>query len=202
LYDRQQKSRHLGGSRGVRGTWRDVLKLRIGAKHVDLDEALFFQDAREVRTKASKTIASYFFEVSDSAKQIVTDWVGRLRAELLWGEDAPLFPASRLTHDAERRFVADGLAREPWSNATPIRKIFREAFERAGIPCCLPHSVRKTLARVGEQRCATPEDFKAWSQNLGHESMMTTITSYGQVPLGRQAELIRRLGNATQPVRR
>lgn len=39
--------------------------------------------------------------------------------------------------------------------------------------------------------CQTPEQFKAWSQNLGHESPLTTFTSYGKVSLHRQGELIR-----------
>ena len=39
-----------------------------------------------------------------------------------------------------------------------------------------------------------PEEFKAWSQNLGHEQVLTTFSSYGQVAQDRQAELIRGLG--------
>jgi integrase/recombinase XerD len=57
-----------------------------------------------------------------------------------------------------------------------------------------PHSFRKTLAQLGERTCRTPEEFKAWSQNLGHEQVLTTFSSYGQVAADRQAELIRRLG--------
>ncbi len=32
---------------------------------------------------------------------------------------------------------------------------------------------------------------KAWTQNLGHNDMLTTLTSYGSVPLHKQGELIR-----------
>ncbi len=35
---------------------------------------------------------------------------------------------------------------------------------------------------------------KAWSQNLGHADVLTTFTSYGQVPTHRQGEIIRGLG--------
>jgi hypothetical protein len=51
----------------------------------------------------------------------------------------------------------------------------------------------KTLAQLGERLCRTPEEFKAWSQNLGHEQVLTTFSSYGEVAADRQAELIRRL---------
>jgi hypothetical protein len=37
----------------------------------------------------------------------------------------------------------------------------------------------------------TPEEMKAWSQNLGHEDVLTTFTSYGTVHVLRQGELIR-----------
>ena len=72
--------------------------------------------------------------------------------------------------------------------------MFKEAFERAGLPYANPHSFRKTLVQLGERLCHTPEEFKAWSQNLGHEQVLTTFSSYGQVAVDRQAELIRRLG--------
>ena len=71
--------------------------------------------------------------------------------------------------------------------------IFRESFTSAGLPYSNPHSLRKTLAQLGERLCRTPEEFKAWSQNLGHEQVLTTFSSYGEVAADRQAELIRRL---------
>jgi hypothetical protein len=52
--------------------------------------------------------------------------------------------------------------------------------------------------RYCEKKCTTPEEFKAWSQNLGHESPLTTFISYGYVPLHKQGELIRNAGKANQ----
>ena len=79
-----------------------------------------------------------------------------------------------------------------------IRKVFCEAFERAGLPYFHPHSIRKTLARLGEEVCNSPEEFKAWSQNLGHEQVLTTFLSYGSVATDRQGAIIRGLGGARQ----
>ena len=75
-----------------------------------------------------------------------------------------------------------GLDRAPWKTATPVRDIFREAFERVGLPYYSPHSLRKTLGALGERMCQNAEQLKAWSQNLGHDSVMTTLTSYGATP--------------------
>jgi len=38
-----------------------------------------------------------------------------------------------------------------------------------------------------------PEEWKAWSQNFGHESEATTFVGYGHVPTHRQAEITRAL---------
>jgi hypothetical protein len=38
--------------------------------------------------------------------------------------------------------------------------------------------------------CRTSEQIKAWSQNLGHENVATTLTSYGAIDPHRQGEVI------------
>jgi integrase/recombinase XerD len=96
------------------------------------------------------------------------------------------------------QFEAVGLRREHWSTASPIRGIFRQAFKVAGLPYYNPHSFRTTLAQLGETRCQTPEQFKAWSQNLGHEGVLTTFYSYGSVAPRRQGEIIKDLSAPTK----
>lgn len=89
------------------------------------------------------------------------------------------------------------MERTHWSSAARIRAIFRTAFESAGLQYFNPHSFRHTLVRLGQAVCQTPEDFKAWSQNLGHEKVLTTFLSYGQVESPRQGEIIRGLAKPT-----
>ncbi len=174
---------------------RDGAIASMKLKHVDLVEGRVIQDAREVRTKFSKTSTTYFFPVGNEVRRIVEEWVEFLRTERLWGNHDPIFPATEVSQGNNQQFRASGLARRHWSTASPIREIFRKAFERAGLPYFHPHSFRKTLAQLGERICHTPEEFKAWSQNLGHEHVMTTFTSYGEVSGHRQAELIRSLSD-------
>jgi hypothetical protein len=69
-----------------------------------------------------------------------------------------------------------GLERDHWSSASPIRGIFRDAFVSAGLPYFNPHSFRKTLVQLGEDVCQSPEQFKAWSQNLGHEKVFNNLS--------------------------
>ena len=172
---------------------RDSAIASMKLKHVDLAADCVYQDAREVNTKFSKTFYTFFFPVGDEIRAIVAEWVTYLREEKLWGNDDPLFPATRVEYGASRQFEVTGLYKKTWSNATPIRTIFREAFGLAGVPYFNPHSFRNTLVRLGETVCKSPEDFKAWSQNLGHEQVLTTFLSYGEVGACRQGEIIRSL---------
>ncbi len=164
-------------------------------KHVDLAAGCVEQDAREVQTKFSKTFTTFFFHVGDEIRCIVTEWVAFLQAEMLWSNDDPLFPATRIALGPTRQFEAVGLERTHWRSAARIRAIFRPAFASAGLPYFNPHSFRNTLVRLGQSVCQTPEEFKAWSQNLGHDKVLTTFLSYGEVAGSRQGEIIRGLAS-------
>ena len=172
---------------------RDGAMASLKVKHVDLVAGRLDQDAREVRTKFAKTFPTWFFPVDGEALKIVADWVNYLRKDLFFGDNDPLFPATRVTIHEGGGFIASGLDRKNWSSAGPIRTIFKEAFEAAGLPYFNPHAFRNTLVQLGERKCKTPEEFKAWSQNLGHEHVLTTFTSYGAVSSQRQAQLIREI---------
>jgi integrase len=177
---------------------RDRAIASLKLKHIDLVDGCVPQDAREVETKFSKTFVTYFFPVGDRPLAIFSEWVSYLRDEKLWGNDDPLFPAILIGHGATRQFEVVGLKKEHWSSARPIRTIFREAFTRAGLPYFNPHSFRNTLVQLGQQVCKTPEQFKAWSQNLGHEKVLTTFLSYGEVACQRQGEIMRGLATPQQ----
>jgi integrase/recombinase XerD len=151
---------------------------------------LITQNPKEVKTKFSKQIFTYLLPLDDGLKTIVLDWVNLLRNELLWGNDDPLFPKTAMTLDSDNCFIANGLLREFWTSATPVRDIFKVAFQGAGLPYYSPHTFRHMLVQVAYQRELTHAQLKAWSQNLGHEGLLTTLTSYGTLPLEEQGRLI------------
>lgn len=168
---------------------RALVSIRL--KHVDVSAELVHQDAREVRTKRSKTFPTWFFPIGDWIEKIVVDWIAFLRTEKGFGEEDPVFPKTLTVASAERGFHVEGLARTPWANGGPVRAIFRQAFERAGLPYFHPHLFRKTLMQVAYDRKLDLEALKAWSQNLGHEDIVTTFSSYGTLSPERQRELVR-----------
>lgn len=172
---------------------RDSAIASFKLKHVDLNADTVYQDAREVKTKFSKTFTTCFFPVGDEVREILAEWVLYLKAECLFSNDDPLFPKTKMGKNSDNNFEATGLTREHWSGAAAIRAIFKRAFEAAGLPSFNPHSLRNTLTTLGETLCRTPEEFKAWSQNLGHEGVLTTFYSYGDVQEGRQADIFKQL---------
>ena len=170
---------------------RDSAIASLRLKHVDIHQRLVFQDPNEVKTKFSKRIETFFFPIGEDLEDIVISWAAYLREEKLFGNDDPLFPRTKKIMGPDLKLFSEGLEPSTWSSAGPIREIFKIAFEHAGISYFNPHSFRDTLVILGEQICKTPEQFKAWSQNLGHESPLTTFISYGKVPLHRQGQLVR-----------
>lgn len=171
---------------GIRVSALITLKL----KHVRDDRLGINQDAREVRTKFAKSQQTFFFDVGDDIRETFLSYVDHLRNVRLWADEDPLFPATRLSVGSAHKFERTGLQRAHWKTADPVREIFRKSFAAAGIPHYSPHSIRRTLTRLAERTCTSPEELKAWSQNLGHDEVLTTLISYGFVPPHRQAELI------------
>ena len=173
---------------------RDSAIASLKLKHIDLKAGTIYQDAREVKTKSSKSFITGFFPVGDDVHNVVIQWVEYLRNDLLMGNDAPLFPKTKISQGCDNSFQVAGLTCEHWSSAAAIRKIFKDAFSLAAFSNFNPHSFRKTLVGLGERVCRTPEEFKAWSQNMGHEGVLTTLYSYGEVQPMRQVEIIQKLG--------
>jgi len=195
--DIERRDRALVAFAALTGA-RDGALASFRLKHVNLGDASVLQDAQEVRTKFSKSFRTWFFPVGGDALEIVREWISHLREQLLWGDDDALFPSTRIGIGPTRLFEPVGLERHCWSSAGPIRRIFRSAFERAGLPYFHPHSFRDTLAQLGERICTT-EQYKAWSLNMGHEKPMTTLRNYGKMTINRQGEIMRGFSLPAEP---
>lgn len=176
---------------------RDNAIASMTLRDVDVAARRVNQDARHVRTKFSKTFPTFFFPVGKDIVEILGEWVRFLREEKHWGPDDPLFPATRVARGPTSRFGANGLERRQWRSAAPIREIFRKAFTTADLPYFNPHSIRKTLVRLLMDIHPFIELLKAWSQNLGHEDVLTTLRNYGEVSVTRQDEIMRSLAELT-----
>jgi len=165
-----------------------ISSLRL--KHINMIDGCVYQDAREVRTKNGKSITTFFLPVDPAYRECFEDWIALLKTEKLFGPDDPLFPPLK-TGVIDGALTVVGFERGIYKNPNAIRTAIKEAFNRADLPAFTPHSFRKTLVKWGETVYITREAFKAFSQNIGHSSVVTTISAYCPVSIERQAELIK-----------
>ena len=83
---------------------RDGAIASLKLKHIDLKAGTVYQDAREVKTKFSKSFTTSFFPVGDEVRDIVAQWVKYLKNDLLMGNDAPLFPKTKMSQSSDNSF--------------------------------------------------------------------------------------------------
>lgn len=186
----ERRDRALVAFTAITGARVDALRtFRLG--NVNLAQAFVEQDARTVATKFSKSFRTYFMPISERALANVADWVRELREDHLRGDSEALFPGTAMGLGETGGFQPQGLARTGWDSTGPIREVFRRAFASAGLDYLNPHSFRSMLVHHAMSLDLSPEEMKAWSQNLGHSDVMTTFVSYGRVPVQRQGDLVK-----------
>lgn len=187
IYDRRDRALvallYLTGS-------RETAAMTLRLRHVDLANRCVQFDGRDVRTKFGKRFTSFFYPVGADIEALLVDWARELREIHLFGPDDPLFPSTKVGRGQGGAFSSDGFLRTPWASPARVAAAFKEAFTALDLPPFSPHTVRKTLTDLASRFCRTPEDFKAWSQNLGHDDVLTTFHNYGSLSAGRQKELI------------
>ncbi|WP_424991460.1 tyrosine-type recombinase/integrase [Fluviibacterium sp. S390] len=179
---------------------------RIGATgslkllHINLEERHVCQDAREVATKNAKTIDTWFLPVDSAYLDVFTAWVAYLKQELLFGPADALFPKPRIGVRPGQGFANLGLSRECYAGTTQLNKVIRKSFAAVQLPEYTPHSIRKTLVHHGNEVCPDIEAMKAWSLNLGHERLATTLNSYLPVNRTRQRQIIKQMRDCAAEV--
>ena len=170
---------------------RDGALVSIKLKHFDPRRMLVLQNPLEVATKFGKRIDTFLFPMNDAFEALFLDYVRYLRDVELFADHDPLFPKTAMGQDENRCFVTTGLSRYHWADASPIREIFKAAFSAAELDEFTPHSFRRMIVSEMYARQLSVSEFKAWSQNLGHEGAMTTLTSYGKIGMEEQGRLVR-----------
>ena len=169
---------------------RDGAVASLRLKHINMIDGCVYQDAREVKTKNSKTITTYFLPVDAAYRECFADWMTYLKTTALFGPDDPLFPPAKIK-PVDGTFQVVGFSRDTYKNANAIRAVIKEAFTRADLPPFTPHAFRKTLVKWADTAYPSREAFKAFSQNIGHTSVITTISAYCPVSTEQQGALIK-----------
>lgn len=174
---------------------RDDALITLKIRDVDSANKTLWQDPKHVRTKGRKNIITRFLRaVMPLAEDIVLEWIKYADEVLQLKPNDPLFPKTLVATNLETMaFEALGLSKEHWANAQPVRDICKTAFQAVEIQYFNPHLFRNAVCKWGLKNLSTYE-YKALSQNLGHEHAMTTYNAYGNLTEDEQLEAISNIG--------
>lgn len=173
---------------------RDDALISLRMKDVNRAKREIWQNPRYVKTKGRKSIVTTFMPFDALWEEIALEWLDHAQQVLSLQADDPLFPKTAVAPNAETlSFEVNGLSRQHWANAAPVREIFKAGFAAAGLPYHNPHSVRKMLS-IWVMEHGTQLQYKAFSQNIGHKHVMTTYNAYGDMPDHKRHSVINTIG--------
>lgn len=170
---------------------KSVITLPIGC--FDPENLQAFQDpSKGVKTKFSKSIITTLFKFDKELLQMVLDWYKFLREEKLFKDTDPFFPATKVELESKTNhtFTAKGVEPVFWENAGAMRKIFKDRAKQQGLEYFSPHKFRHFTISEAQKYVNNAEQLKAVSQNVGHEDVGTTLTSYGAIDNFRVTKVI------------
>jgi integrase len=98
-------------------------------------------------------------------------------------------------------FKVVGLKRGTYKTANALRHANRAAFVRADLPAFSAHAFRKTRATWADIFYPTRDAFKAVLLNIGHTSVITTLSVHFPVSTAHQADRIRERSQFVRYVR-
>lgn len=174
-----------------------LASLTLGS--IDLGRNAVWQDSRTVRTKNSKSFTVFFMPFFPKAREALEVWITELHNLGLASHDA-LFPrdAELVRIEAGEHLIAGEFP--VWAGSTQVRAIVRNAFKNAGLPQHSPHVFRHMLTKHIFGLRPPAEDLLAFSINLGHRRLETTMDPYGRPDDEARGRLIAGLGaNASLP---
>jgi integrase/recombinase XerD len=169
-------------------------------KSFDKKEKILYQSPKDgVKTKSTKLIPTIFFPTGwDEPERYFIEWYEYLESKGFKPDD-PIFPATlNCFSDKGNIHSKEAVSKKLWNGSGAARKIFQKRCLDAGVPYFNPHSFRHSVVDIFMERNPTEKQKKAFSMNIGHESVTTTFASYGNSSMTQKEaiEIIKKMRNA------
>lgn len=161
---------------------RDGAIVSLPLKSIDIDNLIVFQNpVLGVKTKFSKTIYSKIFKFDEKLLKYFTDWHQHL-LEIGFSSNDPVFPRSKSSQGENSLSFEESTEIEPvfWESTGSMREIFKKTAASADLPYYRPHAFRHSAIYYALKITRNGDEFKAVSQNFGHEDVRTTLSVYAQ----------------------
>lgn len=168
-----------------------LASLTLGS--IDLGKNYVWQDSSFVRTKNSKCFTVYFLPFVQEARQVLNEWMAELHGLGLASSD-PLFPRDLELVRIEAGEHLNAGEFPVWQTSSKVRAIVRDAFLAAGLPRHCPHVFRHMFAKHIFALRPAADEMIAFSINLGHKKLETTLNPYARPDEETRGRLIAGLG--------
>ena len=156
---------------------------------VDLENQSVDQFPKEgVKTKNSKAARTFLLPVKDLLL-IIESWHKKVWREL--GDQSLWYPA--LSTDGSEWGPSDDLGSSE-SRRMSFSRGLRRLCKQSGVDYLSPHKIRNGHGVYGVKSVTSIEEFKAFSQNMMHESMEITDRLYGRLARNDVRKVISSLG--------
>jgi integrase len=166
-----------------------VSELRtVKLKNLIEDDGKYFiyLTPRSMKVKFAKTREANFMSLPHDIINNVIEWRDFLLS-LGFKDNDPLFPKID-NRFGQHNLLEQKIKKEGLKSGSTIRNVFKIAFTNAGNEYISPHSFRRTHALFAQKH--GPDLLNAIRQNLGHNSIDTTLNSYGQLSSPEQRKII------------
>ena len=135
-----------------------------------------------VKTKNSEHIISRFFNRDDSFKNEFLEWYWFLRNEKKYEQHLPLFPKNDQNKEGNSALFSNNkVSTEYWQSQSSLTRTMENRNDSKIVNYFRPHLYRHSAILYATDKCVTPADFKAVSQNFGHKDVMTTLMIYANL---------------------
>ena len=131
-----------------------------------------------MKTKFSKYIDSTLFRFKQEYIDIIVNWVNLLVKDYKFGKSAPLFPKITVDYKDTSKYI---VTKEFYKNQGSISSILRKRFKNIGQKGYSAHKFRHLALDTALGLVKNGKQFKAVTQNVGHESVTTVMKSYANM---------------------
>lgn len=145
-----------------------------------------------VKTKNSEHIISRYFNRDSSFRNEFLDWYWFLRNEKKYEQHLPLFPKNDQSKEGNSALFSNNkVSKEFWQSQSSLTGMMTKRNNSEIVKYFSPHLYRHSAILHATEKCITPSELKAVSQNFGHRDVMTTLMTYGNLPTRAFMEKVR-----------
>ena len=160
----------------------------------NMDRMIIDQNpAKGVMTKFRRRHTTLALEIDSIFTQCIQEWLGFLRERNI-PSDYPLFPKAEICHkQGTFSFVNNKISNKFIQSSSQVSHILKKRCSETGEKYYSAHTIRHLHVHIAEKAINNLHQLKAFSQNVGHKDIATTLSAYAYLPALQQIEILKNM---------